>query len=183
MTDPLFALLISVLLGLLLAAATLHKLTSFDRFATVLRDYQLLPGWLCRPAAWLIVFAEGALAVGWLSRYGIGWVAALTAGLFALYGTAIAANLLRGRIHISCGCGLGGGAAGDQLLSWWLVLRNALLVAVSLLPLLPLEQRPLHLLDWATLGAAALAAALLYFGASQLLRNRAEIRTWRHVGD
>jgi hypothetical protein len=180
MIDPLFALLVSVLLGLLLAAATLHKLTSFDRFSAVLRDYQLLPGWLCRPAAWLIVCAEGALAVGWLSRHGTGWVAPLTAGLFALYGTAIAANLLRGRVHISCGCGLGGGASGNQPLSWWLVLRNALLVAACLLPVLPLQPRPLHPLDWATLATAVLTVALLHFGASQLLKNRAEIRAWRN---
>ena len=180
MIDPLFALLLSVLLGLLLAAATLHKLTSFDRFAAVLQDYQLLPSWLCRAAAWLIVFAEGTLAVGWLSRFGIVWVAPLTAGLFALYGMAIAVNLLRGRVHISCGCGLGGGAGGNQLLSWWLVLSNALLVAACLLPVLPSQQRPLHPLDWATLAAAVLTVALLHFGASQLLKNRAEIRAWRN---
>lgn len=182
MIDPLLARLVAVLLGLLLAAAALHKLASFERFAAVLQDYRLLPTWLCRPAALLVVAVEVILAIGWLSGLETGLTAVLSAALFAVYGVAIAINLMRGRVHISCGCALGAAADGDQHLSWRLVFRNALLAGAALLTLLPLAPRLLHSLDWATLAAAVLTAALLWAGVAQLLRNRAAIRSWRHSG-
>ena len=183
MIDPLPVTLVSIAMGLLLAGAAWHKSRSFAVFAAVLADYRLLPPNLVAPAARLLPLAEAALAIGWLSDRARPFVAALTAGLFALYGVAIAVNLVRGRVHINCGCGLGGESGADQLLSWSLVLRNALLVGLSLLPLLPVAQRPLSALDYATLGAALLTAALLYFGAIQLMNNGAAMRAWRNPGD
>lgn len=183
MIDPLPLTLVSVAMGLLLAGAAWHKARAFAVFAAVLSDYRLLPPWLVAPAACLLPLAEAALAIVWLSGRAQLLVATLTAGLFALYGVAIAVNLLRGRVHISCGCGLGGGSGADQLLSWSLVLRNALLIGLSLLSLLPVAQRPLSALDYASLGAALLTAALLYFGIIQLMNNGAAMRAWRYPGD
>jgi hypothetical protein len=183
MIDPLPVMLVAIALGLLLAGAAWHKARSFAVFSAVLADYRLLPPVLVAPAARLLPLAEAALAIGWLSGRERTFVTVMTAGLFALYGVAMAVNLLRGRVHISCGCGLGGGSGAEQVLSWTLVLRNALLVGLSLLPLLPAAQRPLAALDYATLGAALLTAALLYFGVIQLLNNGAAIRAWRNPGD
>ena len=183
MIDPVFAKLVSFLLGLLLAAAAWHKWAAFDRFVAILRDYRLLPARLARPAAGTVVAAETALALGWLTGAMASQTAILTAGMFSIYGAAIAVNLARGRIHISCGCGLGEGPAGGQLLSWTLVLRNAVLAGLALLPLLPLAPRPLHPIDWATLATSLLAAVLLHFGAAQLLRNGAAIQTWKSGHD
>jgi hypothetical protein len=39
------------------------------------------------------------------------------------------------------------------------------------------------LLDWLMLTAALLASGLLYLGASQLLQNQANIRSWRNPHD
>jgi hypothetical protein len=100
--------------------------------------------------------------------------------MFLIYGLAIAINLLRGRLHISCGCGLGNSSGENQPLSWMLVLRNILLMALALLPLLPASGRTLAPFDWFTLISALLASALLYFGGSQLLQNQSAIRSWRN---
>lgn len=183
MIDPVFAKLVSFLLGLLLAAAAWHKWASFDRFVAILRDYRLLPAHLARPAAAMVVAAETALALGWLSGVMASRTAVVTAGMFSVYGAAIAVNLLRGRVHISCGCGLGGSPDGGHLLSWTLVLRNAVLAGLALLPLVPEAPRPLHPIDWATLATSLLAAVLLHFGAAQLLKNGAAIQTWKHSDD
>jgi Methylamine utilisation protein MauE len=183
MIDPLPVTLVSIALGVLLAGAAWHKTRSLAGFAAVLADYRLLPPILVAPAARLLPLAEAALAIGWLSGRARTFVAVLTAGLIALYAVAIAVNLLRGRVHISCGCGLGGGSGAEQTLSWNLVLRNVLLVGLSLLPLLPVAQRLLSALDYATLGAALLTTALLYFGLIQLLNNGTAIRAWRNPGD
>ena len=183
MIDPLPITLVSIAMGLLLASAAWHKARTFAVFAAVLADYRLLPPALVAPAARVLPLAETALAAGWLSGSARPFVAGLTAGLFAVYGTAIAVNLLRGRVHISCGCGLGGTAGAGQLLSWGLVLRNALLIGLCLLPLSPVARRPFTALDYATLGAALVATVLLYFGASQLMKNNARMRAWRKTGD
>ena len=183
MIDPLIAMLLSVTLGLLLAAATAHKFMSFDRFTSVVRDYRLMPANLARLAAGSVVAVEALLAIGWLAGIATPWVALLTAAMFAVYGAAIAINLRRGRVHISCGCGLGGAAEGEQLLSWALVLRNALLALLALLPGLPAVERDLHMLDWVTLAAAVLATALLYFAATQLARNGWAIGSWNRIDD
>ena len=183
MIDPLFAKLVAIGLGLLLAAAAWHKWASFERFVAVLRDYELLPPSFTRPAAVAVVFTEAALAIGWFGGFMSSRVAVVTAVMLAIYGAAIAVNLLRGRIHISCGCGFGEGSGGDQLLSWTHVLRNAVLAGIALLPLLPLAPRPLHPVDWATLATAAIAGVLLHFGTAQLLKNSAAIEKWRTPGD
>lgn len=183
MIDPLFTRLIAIGLGLLLAAAAWHKLASFERFVAVLRDYELLPPSLTRSAAAAVVFTEAALAIGWLGGFMSSRVAAVTAGMLLVYGAAIAVNLLRGRVHISCGCGLGEISGGARLLSWSLVLRNALLAGIALLPLLPPAPRPLHPVDWATLATAAIAGVLLHFGTAQLLKNSAAIEKWRNPSD
>jgi hypothetical protein len=183
MIDPVFAKLVSLLLGLLLAAASWHKWASFDHFVAIVRNYRLLPTHLTRPAAGMVVAAETVLALGWLSGVMASQTAVVTAAMFSIYGAAIAANLLRGRKHISCGCGLGEAAVGGQSLSWTLVLRNAVLAGLALLPLLPLAPRPLHPIDWATLAASLLTVVLLQFGAAKLLKNGAALQTWRRSDD
>lgn len=183
MIDPVFAKLIGIGLGLLLAAAAWHKWSSFERFVAVLRDYDLLPPSLTRPVAGGVVFMEAALAIGWFTGFLNSWVAVGTAGMLSIYGAAIAVNLLRGHVHISCGCGFGEISDGDQLLSWTHVLRNAVLAGIALLPLLPPAPRPLHPIDWATLATAAIAGVLLHFGTAQLLKNSSAIEKWRNRGD
>lgn len=114
----------TTLIGLVLARATLHKLTGFETFRSNLADYRLLPQRWSLPAAALLVFAEAAaLALLLLLPVTRAAGALAAALLFQLYAVAMAANLLRGRNRIDCGCGGSG-----QSISWFLVARNLCLV-------------------------------------------------------
>lgn len=179
MIDPLLVVLVSMALGLLLAGAALHKATAFGQFAAAVREYRLLPPFMVTPVALLLAVTEGAVAIAWFSAPLRSMAATVTAVLFAVYAAAIAINLGRGRVHVHCGCSLGGAAGSSPLLSWRLVLRNLVLIALALIPLLPVSGRTFAALDWATLGAALAALGLLYAGASQLSRNDAAISSWR----
>lgn len=183
MIDPVVIRLTAVALGVLLLGAAWHKALPASRFEAILADYRLLPAPLCKLAARLVPALEALLGLGWLTGFAMAAVAPLTAGLFAVYGLAIAVNLLRGREHIDCGCGFGGTAGAGQGLSWLLVLRNGLLLLFALLPLLGTAPRPLGTVDWATLFAALVAVALLYGAIGQLTANGAAIRTWRRGRD
>lgn len=183
MIDPLIVKALSVALGLMLAGAAWHKLSSLSEFRAVLADYQLLPSFVVAPAALLIPASEILLGLAWLAGFARGIVAPLTAAMFAVYAIAIAINLLRGRLHISCGCGLGGASSENQPLSWVLVVRNAVLVMLALLPLLTESERSFGWFDWLTFIATVLTSALLYLGASQLLQNGSAIRSWRNPHD
>jgi hypothetical protein len=183
MIDPLLVRAIAIACALLLLFSAWHKLVARDSFIVALGDYQLLPAALLRPAAVLIPVFEAVLGVTWLAGYEPRVVALLTAALLALYAAAIAINLWRGRVHISCGCGFGGASGTDQQLSWWLVARNVLLGAVAVLAALPAASRELGLYDWLTVVLALAACGTLYAGASQLLRNGAAISSWRRLRD
>lgn len=183
MIDPLFSLVIAVACALLLLLAAWHKVAARDDFMTALADYRLLPEALLWPASVLLPGLEAALGLAWLAGRGPGVVALLTAALLAMYAAAIAINLWRGRVHISCGCGFGGAAREDQPLSWWLVARNLLLGVAAALATLPPASRDLGPYDWLTLALALLAFGVLFAGASQLMRNGAAIASWRNSRD
>jgi hypothetical protein len=183
MIDPVLVRAISVACALLLLLSAWHKVSARDRFIAALGNYRLLPVALLRPAAFLIPAFEAVLGVAWLAGYEPGAVATLTAALLALYAAAIAINLWRGRVHISCGCGFGGASGTDQQLSWWLVARNVLLGTLAMLTTLPAAGRELGRYDWLTLALALAACGTLYAGASQLLRNGAAINSWRRLRD
>lgn len=183
MIDPLVNRAIAVAFALLLLAAAWHKASARDAFMGALGEYRLLPERLLRPASRLIPGIEAALGLAWLVAYTPAIVAPLTTALLGVYAAAIAINLRRGRVHIGCGCGFGGGSGADQPLSWGLVVRNVLLAAVALLATLPTANRELGAYDWLTLGLALTTCAVLYSGASQLLRNGTAIAAWRHRHD
>ena len=179
MIDPLLSRAVAAGLALLLLVAAWHKVAARDEFVAALREYRLLPAVLLRPVAALLPAIEFTLAAGWLTGVGGRAVAASTAVLLVVYAAAVAVNLLRGRVHIACGCGLGGTLAGDARLSWWLVVRNAVLAGAASVVALPAAHRGLGTLDWLTLVLATLAAILLYASASQLIRNGAAMASWR----
>ncbi len=183
MIDPLITMTISLALGVLLLGAAWHKASAFTTFRAILGDYQLVPGFLVPTAAILVTLLESSLAIAWLAGMARPIVAVATAALFTVYAVAMAINLTRGRVHISCGCGFGRSRAEDEPLSWWLVLRNVLLIAAALTALAPPSARELGALDWLTVMAALVASTLLYLGASQLLKNGSAIRSWRRPRD
>jgi hypothetical protein len=183
MIDPLLGRAISIACALLLLLTAWHKIAARQRFRIALGEYRLLPAALLPPAAVLLPGLEATLGLAWLAGYRPDAVAWLTAALLAAYAAAIAINLWRGRVHISCGCGFGGNSEDDQPLSWWLVARNLALGSLAVLATLPATSRDLGPYDWLTLALALLAAGVLYSGASQLMRNGAAIASWRQQRD
>ena len=183
MIDPLIIRLAAFALGALLLGAAWHKARQGPGFEAILAEYKLLPGAVIGVAARLVPALEAVLGLAWVAGFALPLVASLTAVLFAVYGLAIAINLLRGRRHIDCGCGFGGRSGRGGTLSWLLVARNGLLAAVALLAWLPPVPRELGAVDWLTTLAALATLALLFGAISQLLTNAAAIRIWRPSGD
>lgn len=140
-------------LALLWGAGAWHKLADFDRWRGVVANYRLLPTPLELPAAVALPAAECAalLLLPWPATRAGGGV--LGAALLALYAAALSLNLARGRTRIDCGC-LGAGTG----IAPWMVVRNAVLAAVSLaLAALPAAMPPAAQVAFAAGLAATLA--------------------------
>jgi len=155
--DPALRATLRGALALLWLAAAHQKLRDPARFRDALAGYQLIPATAVRTASALVVALELALGLALLLP-GSGAAPALATGaLLALYAAAIAANLMRGRRAIDCGCG-----ARPQPLGEGLVARNAVLVAIALTAALPASGRAFAWLDAATIAGGAAALAALY---------------------
>jgi hypothetical protein len=183
MLDPLVLKLVSLGFGLLLLLAAVHKLTAMHEFRAALTAYKLLPGALIAPVSVFVPILEALLGAAWLLAIQPVFVALCSAALLGVYAAAIAINLLRGRVHIDCGCGMASAAGRDQQLSWGLVARNLILIIVALAATLPATERAIGMVDYVTLVAGLLAIVLLYGAANQLLSNGAAIGTWRNRHD
>jgi len=90
----------------------------------------------------------------------------LAALLLLLFAAAMAANLLRGRSDIDCGCAIG---RLRERIGWPLVTRNLLLAVVALLlawgrPV----ARTLEWLDFVSIAAALASLLLLHAAAGRL---------------
>lgn len=177
--DSFVLIVISLCFALLLCAAMLHKVRNFAKFTAVLADYQMLPQALVPFAAVLIVVVELLLMLCWLIPALTSYAGLGTAMLFTLYAFCMATNLLRGRVHISCGCG----GASDQLLTWHLVARNAVLIGVALAVLPEVAPRSLAWHEMISAVSATAAFSLLYVAASQLLTNANTIKLWVGADD
>ncbi len=183
MLDPLVLKLVSIGFGLLLLLAAVHKLTELQKFRATLSAYEVLPAAFIAPASILVPSIEVLLGVAWLLALQPVFVALASAALLFGYTSAIAINLLRGRVHIDCGCGMASSAGSDQQLSWGLVLRNLVLIFAALTATMPASERTIGIIDYVTLIAGLLAIVLLYGAANQLLNNGAAIGTWRNRHD
>jgi uncharacterized membrane protein YphA (DoxX/SURF4 family) len=172
--DPALQTALRCAFALLWLVSAAHKLRDPARFRAALAGYQLIPPPAVRGFAAGIAGLELALGLGLLVP-GIGPAPALaTAALLALYALAIAANLVRGRRAIDCGCG-----ARPQPLGEGLVLRNATLVGIALAAALPATGRTLGWIDAATILGGAAALAALYAAADAALANGARSRALR----
>jgi hypothetical protein len=170
MIDPALVTVLQLCLALLLLAAAWHKLRDVCAFRVALDGYGLLPTPVTPYAAALTIGAELVLGVGLLLPDASRHAAAGSALLLAVYTAAIAINLWRGRTRIDCGCA---GPAGALPLSRALVMRNAALIAVSIVAVLPPASRVLHAYDAFLIAIATLTFALLYISAETAMTNGA----------
>lgn len=177
MIDPIVGGLISISFGLMFLLAAVHKLSATAEFRAVLADYRVMPASVVPVVAILLPICEIVLGLAWLFSSIEVWLP--TAGLLALYTAGISINLLRGRVHISCGCGFGRSTSADDALSWGLVLRNVVLIGAALLMAMPAAPRAVGVIDYVTLIAGLIAILFLFTAANQLIRNAAAINSWR----
>jgi len=169
--DPIVVIVAQLAVAWLFCHAALHKLRAFAGFRATLQGYRLLPTRAVPAAAGALVICEAAVALG----AAVGQKHALLggAGLLALYGLAMAINLVRDRELLDCGCG-----GPPQPISWYLVPRNGLLAGVALLALFPSTGRALGFVDGLIVGVALLALAALYATAQAAHAARAELEEW-----
>ena len=165
--------------ALLLGTAAWRKFSDFGTFSGVVADYRIVPQALLRPTGVVVAAVEAVLAMLWLAApwYADAANAAAigTAALMAGYGAAIAANLVRGRSWIDCGCG-----GGDQL-TWGLVARNAVLAGLAVATLVSRSPGTPNWGDVAVSVPVLAVATLLYLATGALLANSAAMRTWREA--
>jgi hypothetical protein len=164
--DPALRAALRGALALLWLVSAHHKLRDPAGFRVALAGYRLVPAPFVRAVAAGIAALELALGLGLLLPAGGPLPALAAAALLGLYTLAIAANLLRGRRAIDCGCG-----ARPQPLGEGLVLRNAVLFSLALAAALPATGRALTGLDAATILGGAAALAMVYAAADTALAS------------
>ena len=149
-----------------------HKIGDFAGFKRTLAAYGVVPTGLEPPVAVVVIVAEAAVTL--FDQVALGGV------LLVLYAALIAANLLRGRDRIDCGCV---GVAGRDGLSWWLVGRNLVCAAGAFAVPFP-TPAPLITLPWMaqlTVFGGILTLAAMYVATDHLIANATTIRRLREA--
>lgn len=166
--DPVFSWLMQFFLAMVFLTAAWHKLREREAFARVLNNYGLTPGSANPVLVWLLALNEIACAGLLLAHSATGAVYA--ASLLFTYALIMGIMLLQGKRDMDCGCS---GPARKQGLSAALLWRNAALIGIALLLLLPTNERALTWLDGVQLLLAGVSASLLYLASEHLLANQA----------
>ncbi|MGA7869480.1 MAG: MauE/DoxX family redox-associated membrane protein [Candidatus Binatus sp.] len=171
--DPAVSWTISIALAVVFGASAVIKFEDFGEFRAAVANYRIVPESSAMPVAALVPVTETAGAVGILIPRSHQAAAALLLILLAIFTAAIVVNLMRGRLHVDCGCF---GPAIRQPLSWWLPARNAILMALAAIAIVPADGRPMTPLDAATIVFGAATVVVLYLAANYLLANLPRMR-------
>jgi hypothetical protein len=152
MTDPLIILILRIVFSALFLFAALHKISS-DSFQGIVSDYRILPIVLVPLVAISIPLIEIVIGFSWALNFLPTLTALATSAVLATYTAAMGINLLRGRCYIDCGCGFSStkkalNSQDSQQLSGGLILRNVILIAASILVILPSAERLLGAIDY-----------------------------------
>lgn len=157
--DPIVRVIIRLALAILFLDAFCHKSSDVAAFRGIVGQYRILPRRLLSAFAMTIVAVELLVAVS-LPVVQFAFPGFAAAALLALYALALAINLVRGRVHIDCGCH--GPARRDMPLGWYLVWRNLALAAAALLSAGSVVARPLYWLDYCLVPFSVAILVLLY---------------------
>ncbi len=176
MNDPVLVYGASAALACVLWLGALDKAKDMAGFSAIVKAYGILPlGWhgLFARVFVLAEIAAGVLLLmpGWQARGAV-----LALAVLALATLGLAYNLARGHRDMDCGCGGPAGQGGG--LTWWLVLRNAVL-GLWALPALTAATGPSRALQWADAAAVfglSTTAVALYFTANYLLASHLKLR-------
>ena len=167
--DPLGVWIAAALTATLFGHAALAKLGDLPLFEQHLAAYRVpfvMLGVITRLLPTLELLAALLLLTPWRV---LG--AALAASLLFAYAALMAWHRLHRR-SLDCGCG------GAPLpISWMLVARNCVLLAMASLAALPMTARVTSMSDFAVVVASVLLAVPLYAAFNQVLRHTAGHRT------
>ncbi len=171
MVDPVIVLIAQLAIGWLFLFGALHKVRDIGQFKRVLMAYRLLPEAVISPAAWMVATAEVLLGFAALAQVPVAFVAG--GAVLCVYALAMLVNLLRGRRFIDCGCG------GDsQPITWGLIARNSILVAVCGLALVEPAARSFGWIDLGSVGFGVIVCGLIYGAVNQVLAAQARLEEW-----
>jgi hypothetical protein len=159
MVDPALQSTAVFALSLVFGGAALSKIAAWDELEGVVRNYRILPSASVLPVAWLLPPVELILAIGLLFPATRAPAALGMLALLLAFAGAIGVNVARGRTDIDCGCF---SSSLKQNLSWWLVVRNAVLAGLALLAIAQAAPRELVSADWLTILAGGLTLFLAY---------------------
>lgn len=175
--DLVFVVIATLFISFLFVVAGWQKLRTPRYYASVIHEYQLplvTGNEVIAIAIGLTELCIGLLLLIPVSRGLAAWFALL---LLLIYAIAIGINLLRGRTSIDCGCS--GPAATKQKLSAWLLLRNGLLMVITITAGMTPLSRELIWFDMVVIVFAASLAFLVYAGTEQLIANSTRLRILR----
>lgn len=174
--DPVLTRALGAALSVVLLAGAWQKLREPEVFAAALDNYRLLPDALVPIVARLLPLVELAAGLLLLFPATVVYGGMLSLALLQLVTAAVIANLMRGHTDIDCGCG----GLSQQPLSWGLVGRNAVLVAMAILAMHDDAGRDFVWIDYLTLLGVVLAVLGLYVSANQIMANAPRALPVRH---
>lgn len=166
--DPVFNWIAALALVQLFASAAWHKLSDFDSFKRILANYQIISH------SGLPILAKGVivlelLAVALLAIPDFRVIGSIIAiALLSSYAIAMSSTLIKGRRLADCGCHFG---KQSQPVSWFLVVRNTLLIALGVFLIIPITARPMNFLDFGSILFAFALCPLIYSIAHGLHHN------------
>ncbi|MGG4605352.1 MauE/DoxX family redox-associated membrane protein [Paenalcaligenes sp. Me131] len=179
--DPLLGYVAAASLCILLLASAIEKIRYFSVFEGAVVAYRLVPDWFARFVAsgFVVVELLAAVLLLWPTfRVMGGWLAV---GLLLVATAAMTINLLRGHTDVSCGCGsLKEKSAG---LSWWLVVRNLLLLVALSAVVWPVNatERVLGWVDGLTFFGATLAFLGMYYALDHLIESHSKLQKLKEI--
>lgn len=176
--DPVAGHALAAALAVLLLLGAWAKLRDPWLFRETLANYELLPESWVGPVARVLPLCEALAGVLMLplATRGLGALAAaaLLVGITAAVGLALA----RGRGGIDCGCG---GGELEVPLGAGLVVRNGVLLLLTLAATLPLGTRPVVWIDYPALAGATLFLLGAWVLVNTLLAQQPRLQTLRKM--
>ncbi len=169
MIDPVLQLTAALSLALVFGVGAAGKMTAWAELEGVVRNFRIFPQALVPVVTWMLPPVELLLAVGVLVPATRAASGAAMGALLVLFAAAIAVNVMRGRIDIDCGCFR---SALRQNLSWWLVLRNAVLLVLALACLPEASGRELGWADNFVVVMASLTLFIAYLSVGYVTLRR-----------
>ncbi len=170
--EPVVIIFCQLSLTVIFGLGAWGKFRELEEFTGIVRNYRLLPELAIRPVAYLMPALEAAIAVALLVGTVQPYPAMGAFVLLAIFALAIGINILRGRRYIDCGCFK---TTLKQRLSWWLVIRNGLLMIMAAVLVVTggssadMVTGPIALLDVYTGTMATIVVVMFYVVLSHVL--------------